>query len=338
MTHFFEPDNLNGKEAIASPPPLSFSSSWYEVIEEAGPHRVEISSHQSNLASIFSGARDARGLFQLSLNQCPWTVLDLNEAARNLLRLQTVVVASRVQLDDGYEHLIFNWSEPALDAVLQAYSKGPEFVVRHGNWSAYRLRLGRTKFQTTLGNLRLLQDPKDRDSRRLRMSNSDLFALNVLCIDARLERVLADGFDPRKRFEETQEALADWTELYPDAPYPGLQNSVDYQRREVARYEADPDSFQIVEASSVGWVLEKDESLSTAPSPATLILAVYKNPADFPGSFVARLHVAQTGEFFPTPNIYVGRTLEEIRQAIPGGMSRLDRMPEDDPNIVETWV
>jgi len=329
---------LNGKEALASPPPHSFSCPWYEVIEEAGPHPVEISVHQSDLALVSSGARDARGLFQLSLNQCSWSVLDLNEAARDLLRLQTVVVTSRVQLDDGYAHLSCNWSEPALDAVLQAYAKGPEFIVRHGNWPAYRLRLGRNKFKAELGNLRLLQGPKGRDSLRLRMSNSDLFDLSVMCIDARLERVLAKGIDPRKRFEETQEALADWTAKYPDTPYRGLQTSVDYQRRIVARYEADPDSFQIVEASSVGWILEKDESLSTAPSPATLMLAVYENPADFPGSFVARLHVAQPGEVFPTPNFYVGRTLEEVRQAIPGGMFRIDRMPEDDPNIVETWI
>lgn len=33
-----------------------------------------------------------------------------------------------------------------------------------------------------------------------------------------------------------------------------------------------------------------------------------------------------------------GASLEEVRQHLPPGLSRLERHPGDDPNIVETWL
>lgn len=65
------------------------------------------------------------------------------------------------------------------------------------------------------------------------------------------------------------------------------------------------------------------------------IWTVYENPTDFPGKFVARLWDLDQ----PTDQIKVADTLREIRaELMPLGLHRLERQPEDDPHILETWL
>lgn len=64
------------------------------------------------------------------------------------------------------------------------------------------------------------------------------------------------------------------------------------------------------------------------------LICVYKNPADYPGKYVARLWDVDT----PTTLVVVADSLEEIRIAKPQQMVIMQRHPNDDPVIVETWT
>ena len=63
---------------------------------------------------------------------------------------------------------------------------------------------------------------------------------------------------------------------------------------------------------------------------------VYCNPKDFPNKYVCRRFEINNQ---PIPQEIVGEddTLEEIRQKIPSYCSRIDRHPNDEPQIVEVW-
>lgn len=66
---------------------------------------------------------------------------------------------------------------------------------------------------------------------------------------------------------------------------------------------------------------------------------VYHNTSDYPGLYVVRRLVLEPGggmvkDVQPS---YVGASLDEARDAIPPGLYRQDRNPNDDPVIVEVW-
>jgi hypothetical protein len=63
------------------------------------------------------------------------------------------------------------------------------------------------------------------------------------------------------------------------------------------------------------------------------IWTVYYNPLDYPGLYVARLFILDK----PTLITVVAWTLEEVRECLPPGLVRMERMPEDEPQIVECW-
>jgi hypothetical protein len=62
---------------------------------------------------------------------------------------------------------------------------------------------------------------------------------------------------------------------------------------------------------------------------------IYKSPADYPGSWVLRAHDVPGG---PHKNCEVCSSLEEARALIPIGLIRVNRWPEDESQIVETWM
>ena len=66
-----------------------------------------------------------------------------------------------------------------------------------------------------------------------------------------------------------------------------------------------------------------------------LVYTIYKNPSDYPGLWVLRVHEAPGG---PRPVAVTAKTLEEIRAHIPGDLVRVPRQPNDDPVIYETWI
>lgn len=64
------------------------------------------------------------------------------------------------------------------------------------------------------------------------------------------------------------------------------------------------------------------------------LICIYNNPSDYPGKYVARLWDVDK----PTNMVAIAESLEEIREAKPPEMMIMDRMPNDDPVIVETWI
>ncbi|ART57093.1 hypothetical protein CBP35_19450 (plasmid) [Acidovorax carolinensis] len=61
---------------------------------------------------------------------------------------------------------------------------------------------------------------------------------------------------------------------------------------------------------------------------------MYDSPIDLPGRFVARKWLLDQ----PTNELLQDKTLEGLRAKLPQGLTRLERSPQDDPKIVETWI
>lgn len=64
---------------------------------------------------------------------------------------------------------------------------------------------------------------------------------------------------------------------------------------------------------------------------------IYEKPSDYPDLFVARMFVGDK----PTALVLLGKTLDEVREALSRahpGMCCMPRDPRDDPKIVETWL
>jgi len=81
----------------------------------------------------------------------------------------------------------------------------------------------------------------------------------------------------------------------------------------------------------------------TPPSPEEFDMwVVYKYPRDFPDHYVARLWRAAPGfdAMSADRDQYVlADTLEELQEQLANaGRVCLERMPGDDPVIVETWI
>lgn len=71
----------------------------------------------------------------------------------------------------------------------------------------------------------------------------------------------------------------------------------------------------------------------------SITLAVFKHPKDYPAKYVARaFFVAPAGRVMASQDIFIVKnTLAEVRAAIPREMHRLNRAPQDDQQIVETY-
>lgn len=64
------------------------------------------------------------------------------------------------------------------------------------------------------------------------------------------------------------------------------------------------------------------------------LICIYKNPKDYPGKYIARLWDVDR----PTNIVAIAESLEEIRETKPADMVIMQRQPQDDPVIVETWI
>jgi hypothetical protein len=71
-----------------------------------------------------------------------------------------------------------------------------------------------------------------------------------------------------------------------------------------------------------------------------VMYTVFDRPRDFPQCFVIRRFFI-TGAPEPEPDTIayaVGPTLDCVRRQLPAGLYRIPRQPEDEPQIVETWI
>lgn len=64
------------------------------------------------------------------------------------------------------------------------------------------------------------------------------------------------------------------------------------------------------------------------------IWVVYERPLDYPGGFIARRFELDS----PTTDIRKGESLNAVRDQLPPGLTRIDRDPNDEPQIVECWL
>jgi len=62
------------------------------------------------------------------------------------------------------------------------------------------------------------------------------------------------------------------------------------------------------------------------------------HPRDYPDQFVLRRWDIIGSIPVPTDEIFLAKTLPEIRAKIPRGFYRLERFEDDDPCILEVWV
>lgn len=69
------------------------------------------------------------------------------------------------------------------------------------------------------------------------------------------------------------------------------------------------------------------------------IWTVYDGPLDYPDLFVVRKWLIN-GQPEPVDSgvVVTGHTLQEVRDQLPPGLHRMPRAPEDDVNIVESWL
>lgn len=65
---------------------------------------------------------------------------------------------------------------------------------------------------------------------------------------------------------------------------------------------------------------------------------IYDHPSDYPDFFVVRRWRILPGHLISEKNCLLADSLIEAREHIPTGFVRVDRQPEDDSVILETWI
>jgi len=69
------------------------------------------------------------------------------------------------------------------------------------------------------------------------------------------------------------------------------------------------------------------------------IWTVYDHPRDFPNTFVARKHIARASGTEATDDIVVSPDLTALREVLAlKGLTCITRHPDDEPQIVESWL
>lgn len=127
---------LSGKSPLAFPPPLSFGTPWYEVIEEERPFHI----HLGGMLPVTEVRWPEFGdlyLNYLLINECAWGVVSNNEAAGVMLEHLTTL---RNGIDQGEAQAVHA-------EIRKVLLDRPEWIVKYHPWPEYRLFLGRTTRQ-----------------------------------------------------------------------------------------------------------------------------------------------------------------------------------------------
>lgn len=68
------------------------------------------------------------------------------------------------------------------------------------------------------------------------------------------------------------------------------------------------------------------------------IWTVYNRPSDYPDGYIARMHLTGNGEMAAT-DLTIKADLSDIRRVLRlAGLTKMNREPEDVPQIVESWL
>jgi hypothetical protein len=68
---------------------------------------------------------------------------------------------------------------------------------------------------------------------------------------------------------------------------------------------------------------------------------IYDRPDDYPRSVVARKWVIDDGDAVPTGDLIVSPDIPSCRESLrrlDPSLTRLNRLPQDEPHIVENWL
>ncbi|TAL42613.1 MAG: hypothetical protein EPN91_07915 [Salinibacterium sp.] len=68
-------------------------------------------------------------------------------------------------------------------------------------------------------------------------------------------------------------------------------------------------------------------------------VVIYNRPSDYPDGYLVKTYIVERGNI--APGKILGHSLpslEAARELVPDGMWRIERLPGDDPVIVEVWV
>jgi hypothetical protein len=66
---------------------------------------------------------------------------------------------------------------------------------------------------------------------------------------------------------------------------------------------------------------------------------VFCAPADYPGAWVVRASIVVAGAVYPVLGpLWPWPSLTAARLAIPPGLHRMARHPDDEPTIAEVWL
>jgi hypothetical protein len=68
------------------------------------------------------------------------------------------------------------------------------------------------------------------------------------------------------------------------------------------------------------------------------IITIYNKPLDYPNHFIAREYFVNPEKKVTGNVIAKEKTLSLVRKKIPRNMIRIIRSPEDDINVIETWI
>lgn len=74
------------------------------------------------------------------------------------------------------------------------------------------------------------------------------------------------------------------------------------------------------------------------PNGAFRSWTIYKRPLDHPTKYVVRGWTNGADLSVPDRDAELADTLNEARDLVPGGLTRIPRAWQDDPIIVETWL
>jgi len=67
------------------------------------------------------------------------------------------------------------------------------------------------------------------------------------------------------------------------------------------------------------------------------IWAVFWNSADYPDRAVIRPQCVDGAGIHILNQVLVGESLDAARDQLPEGLTRMERHPDDEPNLIEIW-
>lgn len=120
----------HGLQPLVFPPPRRFYKPAYDLIEGKGFHPVTSVDIANDTHTVY-------------VDQCEFSLLDASDAAKRLMEL-TRSITQRCQCSGPCPRLLSTQCSPIWPDVIRAYRQDPEFIVRHQNWPAFRITMGRT--------------------------------------------------------------------------------------------------------------------------------------------------------------------------------------------------